>query len=127
MDFLCAVCFDIAEIWFRIANGQILSIFYSYLPITCPYFHFWMVTFVHINGFLPNLICALILWRSGFGLLMGKYCQFLTELSARDMSVFSFLDKNLIVNFNGFSPNWICALILLRSGLGLLMGKFCQF
>ena len=33
-----------------------------------------------INGFSPNLVCALILWRSGLGLLMGKF----TELSARD-------------------------------------------
>ena len=30
----------------------------------------------------PNLVCALILWRSGFGLLMGKISQFLTEFSA---------------------------------------------
>ena len=28
--------------------------------------------------------CALILWRSGFGLLMGKFHQCLTELSACD-------------------------------------------
>ena len=28
------------------------------------------------------------------GLLMGKFHQFLTELSACDMSVFSFLDDN---------------------------------
>ena len=26
---------------------------------------------------LPNLICALILWRSGLGLLIGKFHQFL--------------------------------------------------
>ena len=33
---------------------------------------------------LPNLVCALILWKSGLGLLMGKFRQILTELSARD-------------------------------------------
>ena len=38
-------------------------------------------------------VCALILWRSGLGLLMGKFCQILTELSARD--IFSFLHDNL--------------------------------
>ena len=27
---------------------------------------------------------ALILWRTGLGLLVGKFCQFLTELFARD-------------------------------------------
>ena len=31
------------------------------------------------------------------------------------------------VNINGFSPNLACALILCRSGLGLLMGKFRYF
>ena len=30
-------------------------------------------------------IYALILWRSALGLLMGKFCQFLTALSACDM------------------------------------------
>ena len=34
---------------------------------------------------LPNLICVFILWRSGLGLLTGKFRQFLTELSACDM------------------------------------------
>ena len=44
---------------------------------------------------MPNLVCALILWRSGVGLLIGKFCQILTELSARDMPIFSFPDDNL--------------------------------
>ena len=56
---------------------------------------------------------------------MGKFRQILSELSARDMPIFSFPDNNL-VNINGFSPNLVHALILWRSGLGLLMGKFCQ-
>ena len=30
---------------------------------------------VNINEFSPNLVCALILWRSGLGLLMGKFRQ----------------------------------------------------
>ena len=52
-------------------------------------FVFWTITWVNINGFSPKLVCALILWGSGLGLLMG-------ELSAKDMPVFSFLDDNLI-------------------------------
>ena len=48
-------------------------------------FRFWMITWVNINGFSPNLVCALILWRSGLGLLLGKFRQIFTELSARDM------------------------------------------
>ena len=44
------MCIDIVEIRFRIANGQILSIFDrvtflgSYLPETRPYFCFQMIT-----------------------------------------------------------------------------------
>ena len=43
---------------------------------------------------MANLVCALILWRSGLGLLMGKFRQFFTELSARDTLLFSFPDDN---------------------------------
>ena len=49
----------------------------------------------------PNLVCALILYRFGLGLLMGKVLQFFENL--------------------------LCALILWRSGMGMLMGKFHQF
>ena len=45
--------------------------------------------------FSPNLVCALILWRSGLGLLMGKFRQIFTELSAQDTPIFSFPDDNL--------------------------------
>ena len=40
-------------------------------------------------------VCALILWRSGFGLLMSKFRQILMELSAQDTPIFSFPDDNL--------------------------------
>ena len=58
------VCIDIVEICFGIANGQISSIFDSYLPSTHPYFSFRPVTRVNLNGFSPISICALML-RSG--------------------------------------------------------------
>ena len=29
-----------------------------------------------VVGYSPNLVCALILWRSGLGLLMGKFVNF---------------------------------------------------
>ena len=63
---------DIVEIWFGIADGQMSSISDSYLPTTCPYFRFQAITSVIINGFFTRIVCALILWRSGLGLLMGK-------------------------------------------------------
>ena len=88
------MCIDIEETWYGIADGQISSIFDSYLPATCPYFHFWTITLVNINGFSSNLVRALILWRSAFGLLMGKFHPFLTELSVHNTSVFYFQDNN---------------------------------
>ena len=36
---------------------------------------------------------ALILWGSGLRLLMGKFRQVLTELSAKDTSMFSFFGR----------------------------------
>ena len=50
--------------------------------------HQWIVDF-------HQTVCALILWKSGLGLQMGKFRQFFTELSARDTSIFSFPDDNL--------------------------------
>ena len=53
---------------------------------------------MNINGFSPNWVCALLLWdivERGFELLMGKFRQTLTELSALDTPIFSFPDDNL--------------------------------
>ena len=47
------------------------------------------------NGFSPNLVCALILWRPSFELLLGKFHQILMELSAQDMFIFLFPGDNL--------------------------------
>ena len=80
---------------FRIGNGKILSLFDNYLPATRPYFRFLMITCINFNRFYSNFVCALILWRSGLGLLMGNFYQFLTELSDRHMSIFSFAYNNL--------------------------------
>ena len=73
-----------------------------------------------------HLVCALIFWRSGLGLLMGKFRQFLTALFARDMLIFSFPDENLSKHQWIFTKLGMCT-ELWRSGLGLLMGKFHQF
>ena len=89
-----SVCIDIMEIWYGIVNGQISLISDSYLPTMYLYFQFQIITLVNRNGFSPNLVCALILRRPGLGLQMGKLHQFLTVLSARDTSIFSFLDDN---------------------------------
>ena len=79
------MCIDIVEICYGFANGQILSIFDRVICQQHPYFSFRTITLVNINGFSPNLVCALMLWKSGLGLLIGKFRQFLTELSAHNM------------------------------------------
>ena len=89
-------------------------------------FRFRMITWVNINGFSPNLVCALILWRSGLGLLMGKFRQILRSYLPETRPYFRFRTISW-VNNKGFSPNLLYALTLKRSGLGLLMRKFCQF
>ena len=46
---------DIVEIGFRIANGQILSIFDSYLPMTHQYFCFLTITSVNVKRMFTKL------------------------------------------------------------------------
>ena len=67
----------------------------------CLSVHLWsrIRTITLVNEFSPNLVCALILWRSSLGLLMGKFCQFLFELSAGEKILSSF------VNFSKYQ--WI--------------------
>ena len=55
------MCIDIVEIWFGIAYGKLLLIVDSYLPATRLIFCFQTIGYVNINGFSPNLVCALIL------------------------------------------------------------------
>ena len=45
------MCIDIMEIWFGIANGQILSIFMELSARDKPYFRFRMITWVNNKGF----------------------------------------------------------------------------
>ena len=96
-----------AEIWFGIVNGPISSIFDRVICLIFPNFHFWMITLVHVNGFSPNLVCALILWRSGLGLLIGKFRQFLTVICPGHDHIFI---SGWLVHINRFSPNLVCAL-----------------
>ena len=58
-------------------------------------FCFRTITWVNVGGFSPNLVWTLVLWRSGLGLLMGKFRQFLTEFFTSNISVFLFPDHNL--------------------------------
>ena len=56
---------------------------------------------------------------------MGKFRQIFTELSARDMLMFSFPDDNLSKEQGILTKLAIC-IDIWRYGLGLLMDKFRQ-
>ena len=58
-------------------------------PFIHPYFYFGMIVLVNVN-----LVYALILWRSSFRLLVGKFCQFLAIICPRPVHFF-FLSDNL--------------------------------
>ena len=57
---------------------------------------------------------------------MGKFRIFLTELSARNTSVFSFQDNNLSKSQWNFTKFDMCIYIV-EITLGLLIGEFRQF
>ena len=82
-------------------------------------FRFWMITSKH-QWIFTKLGMWLELWRSGLGLLMGKFRQILTVICLRHAHIFTW------VNINECSANLVYALILWKSGLGLLMCKFRQ-
>ena len=78
--------------------------------MTRPYFHFWTITLVNVNGFSPNLVCALIFWTFALGLLTGKFHQFLTALSVCEMIMLGFIFSHFIpFNIQPKSPGPGCS------------------
>ena len=73
------VCISIVDLWFGIANGQISSVFDSYLHVTCPYFHFRTITWVRGS-------CK-------------KFCHWV-----RITSVLRFIKHIFITNFQSIPP-----------------------
>ena len=114
------------KLWFHV--GCLCVFLFVCRPSVCPsVFCFQMITSVNISGLWPNFVCALILWRSGLGFLMGKFCQIFDRI-IWPLYYFHFrrIWRITWVNFNGLSQNLVWALILWRSGLGLQMGTFHQ-
>ena len=66
-----SVCIDIVDVWFGIANMQFLTIWTDSSAHDMSVFSFPDDNM--FTSFSPNLVCALILWRSGFRLPMGKF------------------------------------------------------
>ena len=84
-------------------------------------FRFWTITWVSINRFSPNLVCALILW---FWIANGQTSSIFTILCLRHVNIFSFPEDNLSKYQQVFTKLGIC---LWRSCSGLLMGIFHKF
>ena len=84
---ILGMCIDIVEIGLGLSTGKFVNFSRSYLLETDLYFPFHIITRVNVSGFSPNLVFALILWRSDLGLLMGKYLPIFEELSVRDTSI----------------------------------------
>ena len=66
------LCIDIVEIWFGIANGQILSNFDGVIcTIHVPYFRFWTITCVNVKTKIGICIdtCIKEIW---FGIANGQ-------------------------------------------------------
>ena len=61
------------------------------------YFPFQMITSVNVNGFSPNLVCALIFMEIQYGIAHdnGQILTIFDRVSAGHMSVFLFPDNNL--------------------------------
>ena len=78
------MCNDIVEIWFWIANGQILSNFDRVMPEICPYFCFQTIACVKCQVILTKLGTCIDIKEICLGLQMGKFRQCMTELSAHD-------------------------------------------
>ena len=96
MDFhrTCYVHWYFRDLLWECLWASWVSFWQCYLPVTHLYFQFRAITSVNSYGFSWNLVCALIFWRFASGLLMGKFCQFLTELSASYTFIFLFQDNN---------------------------------
>ena len=108
--------------WFGIVNG------YHFSARHTSVFSFPDDNLSKISIGFHQTICALILWRSGFGLLIDKLYQFLTELSARHTSVLSFPDDNkrFIVNQSIYTKLGVC-IDIMEVWFEFLMGKIRYF
>ena len=80
---------------------------------------------LNTNRFSPNLVCSLMLWRSGLRILMCKFCQFLTVICRRHICIL-FLQDNLHKYQWIFTKLGICIDIVKIWSL-VANGQYCQF
>ena len=85
-----------------------MAVYYCFTLDARPYIRSSVVSFLGDNLskyqwiFIKlGMLCTL--WTSGMGLLMGKFCQFLTESSAHNTIVFGYYGFTFLLNFITFS------------------------
>ena len=77
---------------------------------------------IFLFRYSPNSVCALILWRSGFGLLVGEFCKLLIELSAATQQCFLFPDDNLS-KYQWIFTKFAMCIYLVESWFGIANGQ----
>ena len=113
--------------------------------MTHSYFGFRTLTRLNRNRFSPNLICALILWRSGLGFLLGTFHKFWTELSPHDTIIAGYhcftisligifiVDHTIVVGYYVFALDfsllslYICILVQCDTVLCSTENFICAF
>ena len=109
---LC-MCIDIVEIRIGIANGQISSNFDGVICLRhTPIFSFLDDNLSKCQGILTKVGTCIDIKEIWFGLLLGKFCQCLTELSARNTIMAEYYNLTFLFNtylrvrpFNSIHPH----------------------
>ena len=109
-----------------IVNGQIWSIFAELSAYNTSLFSFLDDNFSKYQWVLTKFGVCINIVEIWFGIDDGQISSFFDSYLPATSPYFHFWMKTL-VNVSRFSPNLVCALILLRSALGFLIGKFCPF
>ena len=90
-------------LWLHVGHPCVCpSVRESYVRPSARFFFRFRIILVHINGFSPNLVCALMLWRSGLGLLMGG-CRQISIMVGYYSLTFLFTIKTLNHSLGLFS------------------------
>ena len=113
----------VAGLWYHVSYLCVCQCVAS--PAICQYLCFQMINLSKCQWVFTKLGVCIDIVEMWFGIVNGQI-SFLTEYLQTTDPYFHF-QMITLVNINGFSPNFVCALIPWRSALGLLIGKFHQF
>ena len=82
MDALCQICFKLTQ-WFESRKFLILSMYFRYFVIICPWKLAWPFIITNLNSLYPRMLCAKFSWNwsSGSEEKIFKYCQCIFDTS----------------------------------------------